>query len=61
MIFKNKHFTKRDYECTNIVACVADECPNENYVPADESVLVGLTKLSSYSVNGIFCTFYGYL
>lgn len=25
--FKNKNFTKRDYEATNIVACVADDAP----------------------------------
>ncbi len=22
-MFRNRHFTKRDYECTNIVACLA--------------------------------------
>lgn len=43
--FKNKLFTKRDYECTNIVACVAEQAPSEHFVPADESVLNGLTKL----------------
>ena len=25
MIYRNKNFTKRDYECTNIVACIADD------------------------------------
>jgi len=44
-VFRNKHFTKRDYECTNVVACVAGTAPNENYVPAEESLLDGLTQL----------------
>ena len=51
-IFKNKNFTKRDYEATNLVACeIVDEGGQirpdwgEYYVPADEKVLVGLTPL----------------
>ncbi len=43
--FKNKNFTKRDYEATNIVACVADQAPNNNFERADRSILEGLEKL----------------
>lgn len=46
--FKNKNFTKRDYEATNIVACVADEAPaspDGRWVAADDSVIAGLTQL----------------
>lgn len=44
-IFKNKNFIKRDYECTNVVACISENAPNENYVPAEEKILAGLTQL----------------
>src|SRR5580692_8094028 len=44
--FRNKHFTKRDYESTNIVACMAESAPDENWTPANEpQVLNGLTYL----------------
>ena len=57
-IFKNKNFTKRDYEATNIVACeivkeggkIRPEW-NTCYLPADESTLAGLTAL--WIENGI--------
>lgn len=55
--FKNKNFTKRDHECTNVVACFADKAPDENYVPADVTVLDGLTRL--WIENGV--EYYGYL
>ncbi len=29
--FKNKHFTKRDYECTNVVFCKSETAPNDNW------------------------------
>jgi len=60
MIYRNKYFTKRDYETTNIVACVADEVPPSNdgrWVPADESILTGLTQL--WIERGV--RFYGWL
>lgn len=55
--FKNTQFTKRNYDCTNIVACVADQAPNENYAPSDEAVLNGLMHL--YTQSGV--RYYGYL
>lgn len=33
--FRNKNWTKRDYECTNVVACVAEKAPGDNWVPCD--------------------------
>jgi hypothetical protein len=57
-VFLNRNYKKRDYECTNIVACVADDAPNENYVPANGSqVLQELTKL--WIQGGV--EYYGYL
>lgn len=55
--FKNVNFTKRNYECTNIVACVAEQAPNANYAPADEAILENLTQL--WIENGV--RYYGYL
>lgn len=58
MIWKNKNWTKRDHEATNVVACESEECPDpKNWVEADESVLDGLTAL--YRQGGV--RFYGYL
>lgn len=45
-VFKNKAFTARNYECTNVVACTVaiDRCP-DGYEPAGEEILEGLTQL----------------
>ena len=47
--FKNKNFTKRNYECTNVAACqlVGDGAKvPENYEAADESILFGIARES---------------
>jgi hypothetical protein len=35
--FKNKNFTKRNYDCTNVVFCQSETAPNENWIECDES------------------------
>jgi hypothetical protein len=58
--FKNKNFTKRDYEATNVVACVAEQAPvttDNRWQPANESVLDGLELL--YVQAGV--RYYGYM
>jgi hypothetical protein len=58
--FRNTNFTRRDYEATNIVACVAEtapETPDNRWQPADDAVLVGLTQL--WIERGV--RYYGYL
>lgn len=55
--FKNTSFKKRDYECTNVVACQAASAPEGTWVECDESVLTGLKQL--WMVNGV--RFFGYL
>ena len=62
--FKNNGFTKRNYECTNLVACVTDANPKENgdkkhldWQPAVDGVLNGLTKL--WICDGV--AYYGYI
>jgi hypothetical protein len=56
--YKNINFKKRDYDCTNIVACKANANPNtERYIVCSDSILTGLTKL--YIQNDVI--YYGYL
>ena len=55
--FKNTNFKKRDYECTNIVACKAEKAPGANWGECEGLTLNGLTQL--WIENGV--TYYGYL
>ena len=60
--FKNKHFTKRDYECTNVVACIADQAPNENYIECCQDVITpSMTQLWIETIKGYETRFYGWL
>jgi hypothetical protein len=54
--FKNKNFKTRDYEATNIVACVAEQAPDENYVPAD----VDISRMTMLWIQG-GVQYYGWL
>ncbi len=56
-VFKNKSFTKRNYDCTNIVACMAENAPDENYEPVQAVILNRLTHL--YTQNGV--RYFGFL
>lgn len=64
-VFRNRNFVKRDYECTNVVAAVADEKPAfgwngqpaDYWEQADETALAGLEPIGSMA--GV--KFYGYL
>ena len=64
-VFRNKNYTARDYDVTNIVAVVADEMPKvgwngqpaDYWVPASRALLAGLQEIGSFA--GM--KFYGYL
>jgi predicted metal-binding protein len=57
-LYKNKNFTKRNYECTNIVMCESENAPNENWEPSNDIELLDkLTQL--HRENGV--KYYGYL
>lgn len=43
--YKNKNWKRRDYECTNVVACVAAAAPDDNWIECDASELERLTPL----------------
>jgi len=54
--FKNKNFTKRNYDCTNVVFCQAEKAPNENWIECDESE-INCDQL--YIMNNV--RYFGYL
>lgn len=56
--FINTKFTKRDYEATNVVACMAYVAPSPDWIPSERpQALKGLTHL--WTVAGV--QYYGYL
>jgi hypothetical protein len=62
-VMKNVYFTKRDYECTNVVAATYEtrfkpgQLDSLKWEPCGPSILKGLNKL--WIENGV--TYYGYL
>lgn len=72
MLFKNKNFTTINPEVTNIVYCVAESAPNENWIEytasfdIHEGVLMDnefktFRQLWIEDINGIRCTLFGKL
>ena len=56
--FKNANYTKRNYECSNVIACVGPQAPaTGSWVESTDSILTGLTRL--WTVGDV--TFYGFL
>ena len=61
-LFKNKHYTKRDYEATNIVYIEAEENPNtDNWVEVEEMTEPNLTMIGCCGVDGVWARRFGYL
>lgn len=59
--FKNIHHTRRDYEATNKVACVAEVAPDDNWIPCDVTELHDLDSLYTEISDGKAVRYYGYL
>ena len=55
--FKNRNYTKRDYECTNIVCCESETAPNDNWIECDKSELTKLSRLHREGET----IYYGYM
>lgn len=57
--FRNTKFTKREYHCTNVVFCIAEKAPNENWIECapDEITLMGCVPL--HIGDGV--AYYGWL
>jgi hypothetical protein len=61
--FRNKNYTKRDYDCTNIVFCQAENKPGANWYECTESEIETrkCEKLWSEMANNTEITYFGYL
>lgn len=55
--FKNKMFVKRNCDCTNVVFCVAENAPNDNWIETNEAIPQSMQQL--WIENGV--RFYGWL
>jgi hypothetical protein len=56
--YRNTKFVNRDYECTNIVACLAESKPDqEHWEPCEHTIFVGLTRL--WTERGVH--YYGFM
>jgi hypothetical protein len=60
--FRNRNYNHRDYECTNVVACVSAAAPSEIWEPCDSAILQGLTQLElRYTAEGQSYRVFGHL
>ena len=57
--FKNTNFTKRNYECTNIVFCQSEIKPDDNWVECDEIEIELSNCYQLYIQNDV--RYFGYL
>lgn len=55
--FRNTKYTKRNYDCTNIVACQALSAPGPEWVECEPEIVEKLTQL--YLQNGV--RYFGHL
>jgi hypothetical protein len=55
--FKNKNWTRRDYESTNVVFCQCENAPNDNWIECDEIEIGKCQPL--YTQDGV--RYLGYL
>jgi hypothetical protein len=64
-VYRNRLFTKRDYECTNVVACEAPQRPETSddrwVLTTGRLQLEGLDHLYTETANGQAVRYYGYL
>ena len=60
-VFRNKNWTKRDYECSNVAACIAFSAPTPAYIECEPSFISNMQQLWIETVNGVDCRFYGWL
>jgi len=57
--FKNKNFTKRNYELTNIVFCQSNNAPNENWVECDPNEISEMKCQQLYIQDDV--RYFGYM
>jgi hypothetical protein len=56
-VYRNTRYATRNYECTNVVACVADKAPAPHWELSTHEILKNLTAL--WIENGV--RYYGHL
>jgi hypothetical protein len=60
--FANKNFRQRDYEGTNVIACIAAVAPSKDWVPCSSSILQGLAQLElRHTAEGMAYRVFGHL
>lgn len=57
--FRNKNYTKRDYECTNVALCQAEERPSHYWEEANEEDILKAKCEPLFRQGGI--RYFGYL
>lgn len=60
-IYRNTKFTTRNYECTNVAACVSLAPPTPDYELTTDEYLNGMQQLWVETINGNETAFYGWL
>jgi hypothetical protein len=58
--FKNKNFTKRDYECMNFVFCRAASPPDANWVETTEKIPANMMLLRVEWKNSTEVAYHGF-
>lgn len=43
--YRNRNFVKRDYECTNVVYCLAPSAPSEEWVISQDAIPASMRML----------------
>lgn len=52
--FRNRNYSQRNYDATNIIACVAAAAPSDIWEPCGSAILQGLTQLElRYTADGL--------
>lgn len=57
--FKNKNFSKRNSECTNVVFCQSENVPDTNWIECDEIEIELANCNQLYRQNDVI--YFGYL
>ena len=57
--FKNKNFTKRDYEATNVVYCIAEKAPSDEWIETSVNEIYNSKCNQLYRENDV--VYFGWL
>ena len=61
-VYRNTNWTKRDYECTNVVAAVSNRKPDDFELSSFDELPKDIVKLASYEFDhGVNLELWGYV